>query len=428
MPINSGKVIALILVLLVGLVITLLPEPQERSLPSFILNNVTVFDGDAWHENTRLVIVEGKVVNAEHTPKDISVIDGKNQYVIPGLIDAHTHSWGQALEQSLTFGVTSVLDMFTDINFARANQRTRPQTTLQARLYTSGTLVTSKDGHGTQFGIRIPTIEKAEDADAFVAKRLREGSDYIKIVYDAEPEKQQFGIKLTSISQDVLKAVVMATHKRNKLAVVHVMDELSARHAIESGADGLVHSFGNAIMGDKLLNLLVQHKVFVIPTNSILASIGQQQRGRKLLQYSPLADKLSRHGTSGLMSNFPPNVGNEQYWINALENTRLMQQNDITLLAGTDAPNPGTTHGISLHDELVIMVEAGMTPTDAIHSATGSVSDMFKLSSVGKLLPGFHADMIMLKQDPRIDIKHTQSIVKIWLSGIDINEEIHDGK
>ncbi|MBE1301946.1 MAG: amidohydrolase family protein [Alteromonadaceae bacterium] len=427
MPSNRAKIYVLVLVSLAIFVIALLPEPQVRTTPSFVLNNITLYDGATWHENAKLTIFEGKVINSEQAPKNLPTVDGKGQYVIPGLIDAHTHSWGQALEQNLTFGVTSVLDMFTDINFMRANQHSRQQTTLQARLFTAGTLVTSKEGHGTQFGIRIPTIENAIDADEFIAKRLQEGSDYIKIVYDAEPEKQQFGMRFTSISQDVLKAVVKATHIRNKLAVVHVMDEISALHAIESGADGLVHSFGNSIMSTELLSLLAQREVFVIPTNSVLASIGQQQRGRKLLQYSPLAYKVSSHGKSGLMSSFPPNVGNEEYWKNALENTRLMHRNGITVLAGTDAPNAGTTHGISLHDELAILVEAGMTPTDAIHSATGAVSDMFKLPHVGKLLPGFHADMIMLNEDPRIDIKHTQTIVKILLSGIEINEaELND--
>lgn len=422
MPSNRAKICVLVLVSLSIFVIALLPEPQVRTTPSFVLNNITLYDGATWHENAKLTIVKGKVVDSEQAPKNLPTFDGKGQYVIPGLIDAHTHSWGQALEQSLSFGVSSVLDMFTDINYMRANQHSRPQSTMQARLFSAGTLVTSKDGHGTQFGIKIPTIETAEDADSFVAKRLREGSDFIKIVYDAEPETQQFGMQFTSISQDVLKAVVKATHKRNKLAVAHVMDEMSALHAIESGADGLVHSFGSSIMSTELLSLLAQNEVFVIPTNSVLASIGQQQRGKKLLEYSPLADKISSQGKSGLMSSFPANVGNEQYWKNALVNTRLMQQNGVTILSGTDAPNAGTTHGMSLHDELVIMVEAGMTPTQAIHSATGAVSDMFKLSNVGKLLPGFHADMILLSEDPREDIKHTQTIMRIWLSGIDINQ------
>lgn len=411
--------IGLLVVVVIALI--LLPEPKVLAKPSFVLTNIHLYDGEQWHDNATITVVEGEVVQGDVEYAELPRIDGEGNYLVPGLIDAHTHSWGTALEQSLVFGVTSVLDMFTDINFMRTNHQSRPQSVMQARLFSSGTLVTSEGGHGTQFGLPIPTIETPEDAETFVKARLREGSDYIKIVYDAEPDKPQFGMAFTSIDQAVLNAVVEATHKHKKLAVVHAMDETSAKHAIEAGADGLVHSIGKSIMSDELLELIARTNVFVIPTNSILASIGKQQRGVALLEHSSLAEKLDSKGKAGLISSFAPSVGSEQFWLNALENTRLMQASGITVLSGTDAPNAGTTHGISLHDELAIMVEAGMTPTQALHSATGAVSDNFKLTKVGKLLPGYHADMIMLSEDPRVDIKHTQTITRVWLSGIDIN-------
>ena len=98
---------------------------------------------------------------------------------MPGLIDAHAHVYGSALEDAIEAGVTTVLDMFTDPKMA-ANVRKEQEAGRmldKADLYSAGILVTAPGGHGTEYGIPIPTLSSPDSAQAFVDARLAEGSD-----------------------------------------------------------------------------------------------------------------------------------------------------------------------------------------------------------------------------------------------------------
>jgi hypothetical protein len=120
------------------------------------------------------------------------------------------------------FGVTLELDMFTTPSFA-ASQRAEQaagKATGRADLLSAGTLVTAPGGHGTEYGFPIPTIDAAGAADAFVAARVAEGSDYIKIVYD---DGSEVGLPLKTIDEPTLAAVIRAAKAQKKLAVVHVL-------------------------------------------------------------------------------------------------------------------------------------------------------------------------------------------------------------
>ncbi len=211
----------------------------------------------------RLKVIDGRIskVTSKIAPQGKTVIDGRGKTLLPGLIDAHTHTWGDALTQAVGFGVTTELDMFTDHRFA-ASARARNGSTegeVQADLFSAGTLITAPGGHGTEYGIDIPVIENAAEASAFVQARLDEGSDYIKIVYNAvEARRQDF----PSISRETLAAVIDASHQQDRLAVVHISNLVSAEHAVAAGADGLVHTFMDAPASTALLDAMSEQNSF----------------------------------------------------------------------------------------------------------------------------------------------------------------------
>jgi hypothetical protein len=153
-------------------------------------------------------------------PAGVESIPGDGKTLLPGLIDAHTHAYGDALERALVFGVTTELDMFTDYRFAAAMRKEQqnaatpnkeqqnaaslnkePQSAdgalRRADLFSAGTLITAPKGHGTEYNLQIPTLESAADAPRFVDARLAEGSDYIKIVYD---DNRTFGRKTSAFN------------------------------------------------------------------------------------------------------------------------------------------------------------------------------------------------------------------------------------
>ena len=143
----------------------------------------------------------------------------------------------------------------------------------QADMFSAGTLVTAAGGHGTQFGMPIPTISGAADAQAFVDARIAEGSHFIKVVLEEGHGER----RLNSLDAATVKAVIEAAHRRGKLAVVHVSTLAHARAALEAGADGLVHLFpGSAIPArdaEAFARLARDKGAFVIPTFSVLESV-----------------------------------------------------------------------------------------------------------------------------------------------------------
>jgi len=204
-----------------------------------------------------IVVVRGGMISAvtagAEIPAGATVIDGRGKTLFPGLIDAHTHTFAvEHLRAAVVFGVTTELDMFTSASFA-AGQRAEQaagKATGRADLFSAGTLVTAPGGHGTEYGVPIPTIAAPEQADAFVAARVAEGSDYIKIVYD---DGSEIGLPWKTIDEPTVAAVIRAAKSRKKLAVVHILAREFARRAIANGADGLVHLFdgldGTASLG-----------------------------------------------------------------------------------------------------------------------------------------------------------------------------------
>jgi hypothetical protein len=91
----------------------------------------------------------------------------------------------------------------------------------------------------------------------------------------------------------------------------------------------------------------------------------------------------------------------------------------VPILAGTDAPNPGTSHGASVHRELELLVRSGLTPQEALASATSVPAAIFHLDDRGTIAPGKRADLLLVKGDPTRDITATRDIVSVWKLGVE---------
>jgi imidazolonepropionase-like amidohydrolase len=409
------------------LIAPLLGSPA-RGADVLVFRNVDVFDGSAIHRGQSVVVVQGKIESVAQQVKPgagAEIVDGSGLTLLPGLIDCHTHTFAEdMLKQALVFGVTTELDMFTDYHIAAAfrQQQASGNAGARADLYSAGTLVTAKGGHGTQFGVPIPTIARPEEAQQFVDDRLKEGSDYIKIVYeDGEP----YGIKFTPISKETLAAVVAAAHTRHKLAVVHVSKREQARAALAAGADGLVHLFVDQPIDDGLVRLAADKKAFIVPTLTVLQSTGGAPSGQVLLDDPSLAPYLTAADALSLKASFPRNATASATYRVPREAVSKLKTAGVPLLAGTDAPNPGTTHGASIHRELELLVDAGLTPAEALAAATAVPAHHFRLADRGRIAPGLRADLLLVKGDPTRNIQATRAIVGIWKAGRSVDRNTY---
>lgn len=385
-----------------------------------LVRDVRVFDGQQMHAKRSVLIDNGKIVSADFRgamPAGTTVVDGAGRTLLPGLIDAHTHTY-QYAELPLLFGVTTTLDMFTSVPVMQAaiarmksgNNKALPD------MFSAGTLVTVKGGHGTEYGLPIPTLEAGQDAQAFVDARIAEGSHFIKIVMESGLPGHN---KIPTLPLATVRATINAAHARGKLAVVHISNLADARAALEMGADGLVHLFTGEALADAdakaFVALAVQRKAFVIPTFSVMESLAGLRETDVLGDASLLAllDKEQRQPLSSTYGQ----KATPAMLAAPKRLTAALVQAGVPVLAGTDSGNAGTQHGISLHHELASLVGAGLTPEQALAAATSVPATAFRLAARGRIADGYKADLLLVEGNPATDIGDSRRIVAVWKDG-----------
>jgi len=263
--------------------------------------------------------------------------------------------------------------------------------------------------------LAIPTITSPDEAQAFVDARIAEGSDYIKIIYD---DGKAYRLDFPTLTKDALAAVIAAAHKRQRLAVVHIGSLQGAREAIEAGADGLMHLFIDRRPDGTFAAVVAEHRAFVVPTLCVLASITHVPAGEQLAADRQLQPYLSADAASNLGRMFARKNGELAF---AQETVRLLKASHVSILAGTDAPNPGTAHGASMHEELQLLVESGLTPTEALAAATSAPAVAFHLADRGQIMAGKRADLLLVQGDPTVDIRDSRNIVSVWKLGVKVD-------
>jgi len=389
-----------------------------------LVQDVRVFDGKAVHERRSVLFDDARVVDADFrgsAPAGARIVKGAGRTLLPGLIDAHTHAFRQ-FDLPVLFGVTTQIDMFTAVPVMQDAKRSMAagRHAGQADLFSAGTLATAPGGHGTQFGVPIPTLSSPGEAQAFVDARIAEGSDFIKIVLEAGGH----GVgAVNSLDIATATALIEAAHRRGKLAVVHVSTEKDARAALEAGADALVHLFlgaaPDAMAVDSLARLAKRRNAFVIPTFTVMESMAGV-RGDDLMGDADLAALVEREGATTLKARYGQQA-RPQLLAMPKAVTAALAKAGVPILAGTDAGNAGTLYGISMHRELAALVEAGLTPTAVLAAATSAPAAAFRLGRRGCIATGCKADLLLVDGDPTRDITATRRIVEVWKDGQSAN-------
>jgi hypothetical protein len=217
-----------------------------------------------------------------------------------------------------------------------------------------------------------------------------------------------------------MAAVVAAAHKRGKLAVVHIQTTEDARATIEAGADGLVHIYADVAPDAAFYALAARKKVFVVPTLSVMSGFSGSGEGAKLAadpRFAPLLtpEQVAQMRTPLRSTFFKMDVANG--------GVAALKAAKVDVLAGTDAGNPTTTHGATLHEEMALLVKAGLTPTEALKAATSLPAKRFGLKDRGHVKVGERADLVLVEGDPTTDIEATRAIAAIWKNGYPVERK-----
>jgi imidazolonepropionase-like amidohydrolase len=220
---------------------------------------------------------------------------------------------------------------------------------------------------------------------------------------------------MPTLTRDQVCAVVTAAHADKKMTVVHVQTEAAAREAMDCGADGLAHLYPDKPADPAVVAALKAHGMFIETTAAVWAGSSGEGLADKLAADPRVAPYLTQAQLRSL--TYKSKTTMPAFFPNVLESIRRYHAAGVPLLAGTDAPNPATAHGVSLHEELQIYVSAGYTPEEALHAATGLPADIYHLGDRGRIKPGDRADMVLVDGDPTRDITATLSIANIWKNG-----------
>lgn len=393
--------------------------PTENTGETLVIGPTRLFDGDEIIENAWLLVRDGQVIEAGtdvEVPADATRVEAPGQTLIPGLIDSHVHTFGSARQDAARFGVTSLLDMFTApaMLIRAATERDSLAPTAAADLYSAGMLATAPNGHGTQYGVDVEPLTDPAAAGRWVSDRIAEGSDYIKIII--EP----LDGRLPTLDRDIVEALVQAAHQQQRLAVAHANRLEDAEMALKAGVDGLVHLFNDRPVSDEFIDRALAQGTFIVPTAIVMGTAMGMIDGSAILDRDDLRGRFSQAQRQTLDQPGWNQLAGKARWELLLDNLRRLHEAGIPLLAGSDAPNPGTAHGISLHLELGLLVSAGLTPIEALRAATTVPARTFSLNQRGCLQPGCRADMVLIDGDPTVDITATSRVDRVWKNGHEI--------
>jgi len=390
---------------------------------SFVVTNARVFDGKMVYTNMDVVVRDGRIASlgSSSASEDIPHINAAGETLLPGLIDAHTHTQeiGQ-LEESLRFGITTVLDMGTFPPYEIPLREAAATRVDVADFRSAGILATAPGGHGTEFGIEIPTVAGVEEAVDFVRKRSQENVDYLKIVMNGVRAARN---GMPTLGEDTVRALVNSGHEAGLMVLAHVESQGDVRLAISAGVDGLVHHWRDSGAQPELAGLLAANNVFVMPTLTAidgLLGLGPQAllQDERVVPY--LSDLAYRELTKELPTP-PPGISTTI----ANQATTSLIRAGVQLLAGSDAftGNPRIVHGASLHRLLELFIDAGLSPIEALRTATSNVAEAFGLSDRGRIQPGFRADLVLVRGDPTEDITVTRDILRVWKAGVELQRQ-----
>jgi imidazolonepropionase-like amidohydrolase len=354
------------------------------------IRNVKIFDGTKITDQESVVIENGVI--SDKKVGDL-IVDGKGGTLLPGLIDSHVHLYERKnLEEMTRYGVTTAMDMGTRSPDVIDRLRNLPGLTdirsCYSPAFAKGSELSRKMGFTA-----ASNVTSVDDADRFVKEQVAHGADYIKVIL----EEQSVNGGGAPFPPEILSAIVYKAHQGGKLVIAHVIAPKTYREAIETGVDVLTHTPFAIGLPRPLIEKMSTQNLVSVPTMYMMKGIVET-----IKQKNPMV---------------PFDYNYVRQTVSTLHECK------VTLMAGTDSNmNDPTTpfsapYGISLLDELCLMVDAGLTPIEALQSATSIPARYWGLNDRGVIKAGNRADLLLVDGDPTADIHTLKNIKRIWISG-----------
>jgi len=428
--------------------------PAARgSTPAVAITHVSVIDasGSPPQADMTVIIRDQRIAGlstsgAARLPAGARIVDGHGKFLIPGLWDMHVHTvFGDWLPRDekvvlplfVANGVTGVRDMGGDLDVLKEwRAKIAAGQLLGPRMYIAGPML---DGPVPRFPSSAP-VANAADGRRVVDDLKARGVDFIKIQ--------------SLIPRDGYFAAAEEAKKVGLTFVGHVPDAVRASEASDAGQKSIEHFTGVfegcSTAEDQLVNgrprgpganvstydatraraviaLMAKNRTWQVPT--LVWERGQwlvddiDKTHDPLIKYAPASWKdhtwpMFVHDIMQTMDTDPLPV-RKRFFQMELEMTLAMFRAGVPFMAGTDtAAGVHVFPGFSLHEELALFVEAGLTPMQALQTATRNPAEfMGRLDDLGTVAQGKLADLVLLDANPLDDIANTRRIHAVVLAG-----------
>lgn len=392
-------------------------------------------NGRVLTEQSILISADGRIVSIEPgyiTPAGARVVDQRNRFVLPGLIDSHVHLRSELSAQriydpvllsdadvalraaqnariTLNAGFTTVADLGAPNSAIFALRRAVNEgRVVGPRIIASGSSVTPDGGHGDAQAFQPDVLDVirsesacsgADECRRATRRQIQAGADIIKITATGGVLSNTAAGVGQQLSDAELQAIVEAAHSMGRRVTAHAHGVDGINAALRAGVDSIEH--GTYLDRDSI-RLLRQGDRYVIPTMMAGWWVGQlAERGGTLTPAQ--ADKARRVG---------PDL---------VRMVRMAREADVRFAFGTDT-------GVSPHGqnarEFQLLVEAGFTPIQTLRMATVDAADHLQIGDVtGRIAPGYAADIIAVDGDPTRDVATLMSVPFVMARGTAFKDE-----
>jgi len=400
-------------------------EASQQDVQAF--TNAQIFDGTGTPlvANGVVIVRDGIIsevgsADAVSVPEGAEVIDLGGRYLIPGLINAHAHLDTATAAVNLPipvveqvniygyYGVTTLLSL-GEANAAALNMRADrfDPDLAHPRIFAAGNIFTPMS---------------ADSAVAAVNRLAAMDVDWVKIRVDNFLGTQE------KMPPEAYRAVIETADSHNLPVAVHFVDLADGTGVLQAGASLLAHSVRDQAVNQEFIDLLIANDVCLVPTLTrelstfVLADRPSWFDDPFFLEKAAPAN-LDTYITPELQESHRSSAGAIYYRDHlpiAEQNLVALHRAGVGIAAGTDTGTgfPARFQGYLEHVELKMMVDAGLSPVDALVTATGRAAKCIGLGGVvGSITPGAWADFVALDANPLDDIMNTRTISGVWVAG-----------
>jgi imidazolonepropionase-like amidohydrolase len=418
-------------------------DPLTGQTPTLVFRHVGVVDVVAGRTRThQTVVVRGGRIEAVGddgkvaVPAAAQIVEGAGKFLIPGLADMHNHLTNPVgppqdavrfLAGLLPWGVTTVFSPALALeDFRLAREAASGENPNLPRHYGVGPAFTAPGGHMARFehhGVEIPRT--AEAARAAVRDLKAASVNAVKVIYDDARFAGRPG--LPAMNRDILLAILDEAHGLGLKVYAHALTLRYAKDFLLAGGDGLVHGIIDQPVDDEFLSLMKTRGRFYIATLTLCEAIhdvagfarrqadfDRQHRNPESL-YALFRDpKIVEQANA----RFGGAIPGENVKL-AKANLQRVASSGIPVATGTDTGVPGVLPGVASQLELVLFVEAGLSPAEALRASTLTAQRILGTDGqLGEIAAGKLADLVLLGGDPLSDIHNIANVTAVVKSGV----------